>query len=204
MTRFRLQRLLTCVVTAAAFAGATWAPVHAQALGEVAKKEEARRKTLETTSKPQTAKVYTNNDLRTVAEPSSPAASTSPGQPAAAASDAPAVASPAPPPSGASAPAPAAEPVKNEAYWRDRLSKLRSDLSRDETYVEALQSRVNALSTDFVNRDDPVQRSVIERDRLRAIAELDRLKVQIQSELKAIADLEEEARRASVPPGWLR
>jgi hypothetical protein len=34
--------------------------------------------------------------------------------------------------------------------------------------------------------------------------ELDRLKKQIDATKKAIADLEEEARRANVPPGWLR
>ena len=29
------------------------------------------------------------------------------------------------------------------------------EVSRNETFAEALQSRINALSTDFVNRDDP-------------------------------------------------
>jgi len=36
------------------------------------------------------------------------------------------------------------------------------------------------------------------------VAELDRLKKQLLADKKAIADLEEEARRAGVPPGWLR
>ena len=45
---------------------------------------------------------------------------------------------------------------------------------------------------------------VIERNRQRALGELDRLKKAIEGGKKAIADLEEEARRASVPPGWLR
>jgi hypothetical protein len=34
--------------------------------------------------------------------------------------------------------------------------------------------------------------------------ELARLKKAIDSDKKAVADLEEEARRAGVPPGWLR
>ena len=58
--------------------------------------------------------------------------------------------------------------------------------------------------TDFVNRDDPAQRAVLASDRQKAIGELDRLKKQIEADKKAIADLEEEARRANVPPGWLR
>ena len=67
-----------------------------------------------------------------------------------------------------------------------------------------MQTRVNALTTDFVNRDDPAQRGIIERDRQRALTELDRLKKQIVDDQKAITDIEEEARRAGVPPGWLR
>jgi hypothetical protein len=39
---------------------------------------------------------------------------------------------------------------------------------------------------------------------VKALGELDRLKQAIQNDLKAITDLEEEARRAGVPPGWLR
>jgi hypothetical protein len=70
--------------------------------------------------------------------------------------------------------------------------------------VDAMQTRINALNTDFVNRDDPAQRSVIERDRQRALSELTRLKQAVVDGKKAVADLEEEARRAGVPPGWLR
>jgi hypothetical protein len=36
------------------------------------------------------------------------------------------------------------------------------------------------------------------------MAELTRLKQAIVTETKAIADFQEEARRAGVPPGWLR
>ena len=36
-----------------------------------------------------------------------------------------------------------------------------------------MQTRINALTTDFVNRDDPAQRAVIEHDRQKALAELD-------------------------------
>ena len=84
------------------------------------------------------------------------------------------------------------------------MKDLRTQLERDEITVEAIQTQINSLSADFVNRDDPAQRAVIERNRQRALGELDRLKKAIEGSKKAIADLEEEARRASVPPGWLR
>jgi hypothetical protein len=94
--------------------------------------------------------------------------------------------------------------VKDRKYWSGRMQDLLTQLDRDQTYAEALQSRINALTTDFTARDDPAQRAVIGRDRQKAIDELARLKLEIQTTRKSIADLEEEARRASVPPGWLR
>ena len=68
----------------------------------------------------------------------------------------------------------------------------------------AVQTRINSLTADFVNRDDPAQRILIERDRQKSIAELSRLTKAIADGKKSIADLGEEARRAGVPPGWLR
>jgi len=168
-------------------------PVFAQTLADLAKKEEERRKKI-----PEPAKVYTNKDLGSV-----PASSTPPATPSST------------PASGSTTPAagtPAKEedkdkpkePVKDQKYWTGRLATLHETLSRDEGYAEAMQTRLNSLQTDFVNRDDPAQRAVIEQNRNKVHAELDRLKKAIVDEKKAIADLMEEARRAGVPPGWLR
>ena len=71
-------------------------------------------------------------------------------------------------------------------------------------FAEALQSRINALTTDFTSRDDPAQRAVIATDRQKALAELDRVKNDITKQTKAIADIQEEARKSNIPPGWLR
>jgi len=168
-------------------------PARAQSLAEVAKKEADRRKSV---SEP--AKVYTNKDLSPVP----------PGSP--------------PPPSPAAAPndtAKAADgdkkaddkaektekgPVKDQAYWSGRLKGLQDKLARDKDYADAMQTRINSLTTDFVNRDDPAQRSVIEQNRNKSIAELGRLNTSVKDTQKAIDDLLEEARRAGVPPGWLR
>jgi hypothetical protein len=67
-----------------------------------------------------------------------------------------------------------------------------------------MQTRINALTTDFVNRDDPAQRAVIEQNRQKSIDQLAKLNQSVQDTKKAIADFLEEARRAGVPPGWLR
>jgi hypothetical protein len=181
--RLHIPALLTIVAM-----GLGSAPVAAQTLADVAKKEEERRKT----AKP-AGKTYTNKDLGTLPPgtppppPAKPAASTDP-----AATDT------------EKAAEKEKEPVKDQAYWAGRMKELQTQLQRDQTYVDALQTRVNSLATDFVNRDDPAQRAVLAGERQKALGELDRLKKQIEGTKKAIADLEEEARRANVPPGWLR
>jgi hypothetical protein len=80
----------------------------------------------------------------------------------------------------------------------------REQLQRSKLFAEALQSRINALTTDFVNRDDPYQRAQIAQQRQEALAELDRVTRDIDNYSKAVDDLQEEARRAGVPPGWVR
>jgi len=190
LTRFAIWVLLSGLVC-------TSGVVRGQSLGDVARKEEERRKTVSPAGK-----VYTNKDLPSVppattttvpAEPAKPDARTdtpkdqpkdTPGTQDKDAKDKPA--------------------VKDQAYWAERKKALQTQLERDQTLSDALQSRINALTTDFVNRADPAQRAIIERDRQKALAELATLKKQIDDDKKALGGLEEEARRAGVPPGWLR
>ena len=198
------------VVTVLVLTGLAVSPAWAQSLGDVARKEEARRKAVK-----DAGKVYTNDNLRKEPQPAPPAVPAELPAPTE-------VPAPAPTPSATpdkatgqgqqgqqgqqAQPPTAAQPTakKDEAYWRGRITEARQNLSRAQIFQEALQSRINALTTDFVNRDDPAQRSVIEADRLKALAELDRVTKEIAQLKKGIGDIEEEARRAGVPPGWLR
>lgn len=197
----------TCRVAAFMLAGVCLAgPALAQSLGELARQEEARRKAIKSSGK-----VYTNDSIRREPAPGqAPAA-----EPAAPRPATPATAATPPSPSGVQPPAagdkpgapaqpPVADSKKDEAAWRDRIQKARDALQRAQTFAEALQSRINALSTDFVARDDPAQRAVIATDRQKALAELDRVKKEIEQHTKEIATIQEEARKAGVPPGWVR
>jgi len=91
-----------------------------------------------------------------------------------------------------------------EEAWRKRMTGARDAVSRAQMFAEALQSRINALTTDFVNRDDPAQRNTIAAERQKALAELDRVKTEIADQQKAIVAIQDEARRAGVPAGWVR
>ena len=176
-------RLITVLVLLGTFAGRA----SGQGLADVAKKEEDRRKKAAAP-----AKVYTNKDL-------SPTPTAPPATPGAAPA-----AKPADDKAAAGKDSAEKEQPKDQAYWSSRMKALQQQLDRDSTFADALQSKINALTTDFSARDDPAQRGVIERERQKSMAEQNRLKKAMEDDKKAIADLQEEARRAGVPPGWLR
>jgi SMC interacting uncharacterized protein involved in chromosome segregation len=92
----------------------------------------------------------------------------------------------------------------DQAYWSGRMAEARSKVERSQAFAQALQNRIDMLWTDFVNRGDPVQQRAIEQDRNKALAELERLKKEIEDNRKAVAAVQDEARRAGVPAGWLR
>ena len=95
-------------------------------------------------------------------------------------------------------------PKKDEKYWRGRITAAQQTLARDKVMLEALQSRVNALNTDFANTSDPAQRALVESNRKTALAEMDRVNRDIATQTKEVANIQDEARKANVPPGWLR
>lgn len=169
-----------------------------QTLGEVAKKESDRRK-----AQPQTGKVYTNKDLPASAQkpatanPSTETPAQTPTDPVAAATEQ----------KAEDGKAPGDKPQgdqKDQAYWKNRMATAREELRRSEMFAEALQTRVNTLNKDFNSRDNPAQRSAIGADRTEALNELTRVKQDVERGKKQIADIEEEARKAGVPPGWVR
>jgi len=169
-----------------------------QTLGEVAKKEADRRK-----AQPQTGKVYTNKDLPASAQkpatanPSTETPAQTPTDPVAAATEQ----------KAEDGKAPGDKPQgdqKDQAYWKNRMATAREELRRSEMFAEALQTRVNTLNKDFSSRDNPAQRSAIGADRTEALNELTRVKQDVERGKKQIADIEEEARKAGVPPGWVR
>jgi hypothetical protein len=92
----------------------------------------------------------------------------------------------------------------NEGWWRAKIADARSALDRDELLAEALQTRINSLTNDAASRDDPGQRAVLNEQRLRVAAELNRLKMAIEADREAIETIIEAARKQGVPPGWVR
>ena len=171
-----------------ALAVAVLAPeARAQALGDVARDAQATRKALD-----RPGKVYTNDSLRPDRSP---------------------VRAPAPAPPGVQeGPTAAGEadeveegsPARDEAYWRGRVEEARSALSRAETFASALESQVNGLYAEYAGCAGQPRCNEIAARRQKSLAELDRVKHEITTCTTEIASIQEEARRAGVPAGWVR
>lgn len=196
-------------VAAGALAATLWSGsglhllAQAPTLGELAQKEQERRKALKTSGK-----VYSNRDLP---QPPPATSSAAPGTaaPSTATPGAATPESPLPPDKVSREGWTEAKPgpddtAKNEAAWHSRMSQAQEAQRRGAAFAEALQSRINALSAEAVNRDDPYQRAKAAEDRQKAIGELERVTEEIERAKKEITTIEEDARKAGVPPGWVR
>jgi len=211
--RFLGRQLLAGYAALALAAFTVPALAQTPSLGDIAKKEQERRK-----GSKQPAKVYTNEDLKGGGVPSAPPATDTGSADGAPPAAAPADGSQAAPPDPAQKDAKPADKdaksadkdagvasdPKDEEGWRTRITGARDEQRRNEVFAEALQSRINALTTDFAARDNPVERTQIADERQKALAELERVKNDIEKSKKMIAEIEEAARKAGVPPGWLR
>lgn len=110
-----------------------------------------------------------------------------------------------PPPAGTPPAAAGAESSdQGEAWWRARMTAARAAVDHDQLMADALQSRINALATDIVNRDDPYQRADLIKQRQAALDALDATKKQIDADKKHIAEIEDDARAKGIPAGWIR
>lgn len=158
--------------------------VSAQSLADVARKEEARRQKL---AKP--SKVYTDADVQRYA----PA---TPGAQEAATTVTPLDANGKP--IGQQA---AAEglPV-DEAGWRARLQNARDGVDRNRLLLSALeqQARAAARRAGTPEGDEPAA------DGSSRAAEIKRLKAEMDEFRATLANADEDARKAGVPPGWVR
>lgn len=161
-------------------------PSAEQSLADVARNAESARNA--SAGRPR-AKVYTNKDLSAVDHmpPAPTPPKSSPSVSEAAPSDSQGL-----------------PDVKSEAYWRDRMRPLRERLEN-----------VRALADDTKRRAETLMRSADRcfmigvvcadyTESLRLTEEHKTLVAAVQHVERDVAALEEEARRAGVPTGWVR
>ncbi len=95
---------------------------------------------------------------------------------------------------------------QREIQWRNRFAESRKAIAEKTERVKGLEDKAAALraNRDLVNLMDPNR----EQNRLAAITALEKdvevARAEIAAAEKALRDLEAEARRENVPPGWMR
>ena len=154
-----------------------------QSLAEVAKKNDERR-AKSTDEAP--AKVYTNKDL---AAASSPVAADKESASVVVGTD-----------SKTTTKVEATTTIKDEDWWRSHALPLRRTLADDITKLTAAQAYYDGLPPQAKG----VLGTPIVEAWMKAKEDISRLTAIVVNDKRALADFEEEARRAGVPPGWLR
>jgi hypothetical protein len=181
----------------------------AKSLADVAREKKAASPATKTSPSPEPGRVFTNEDLPVLPSP-------------------PAIASPGPagtgrgtvttlPPSAAGAPpresssrssdVPVSrETAEQESGWRGRAAALRDAISSAEKSIPQIEDRIAGLRNDRnpTNVMDPNREQKRQAEITAAQAELESVRAGLERSRQALADLEEEARRKSIPPGWLR
>jgi hypothetical protein len=163
-------------------------PLQAQSLAKTAKKAEEESAKAKTkpgdgtkADRPQT-KVYTNKDLADV-PPST--ATAVPTETAA---------------SKTTTTSASTTTTQGEESWRSRARALRRTLADDQTKLAAAKAHYDSLPE---TAKGATGAPVVEAW-MKAREDISRLTATVENDKRAIADLEDEARRAGVPPGWLR
>jgi hypothetical protein len=101
--------------------------------------------------------------------------------------------------------------VRGDAsLWKTRMRVLRTQIDNDRGFLAAVVTREHTLDLE-VHRDVTHVNAIRDRQQLAvltsswqdAVTEVSRLKVLVQNDTRAIANLELEAHRVGLPPGWL-
>lgn len=175
------------------------------------KAEAAKSERRSSPPKKKPGKVYTNADLQEGSSPSPPAASTPRRPSSSQAQGGRTRTDTGETPDSISEEATASESTKSieagdEAAWRSQAEQRRAAIRTAERRVQALQAQIDALAADLAptNVMDPFRLQTIADQKAKAMKDLDAAREDLARARSSLAELEEEARRKGVPPGWLR
>lgn len=96
--------------------------------------------------------------------------------------------------------------VEGEAsrWWRVRMDAARARVEQARTALEGIEAQLSALARDIAAQDDPVQQQRLLRERQVSLLERETMVASLEQAQAAVAAVEEAARRAAIPPGWIR
>jgi len=98
-----------------------------------------------------------------------------------------------------------ANPASDEKSWRAKFADLRHKLEQDQANLDVMQRELGVLNTQFYT--DPtkaMQQELTRSDINNKIADIDKMKAEIQADQQAISDAEDDLRKSGGDPGWAR
>jgi hypothetical protein len=106
------------------------------------------------------------------------------------------------------APAPAAGATagpNDEKAWRERFAKLRHKLDQDQDALDIMQRELGVLDVQYYNDPNKALQQNLTRSDINAkTAKIDTGKQQVEADKQAIADAEDDLRKAGGDIGWAR
>ncbi|MBI4456590.1 MAG: hypothetical protein HY644_11915 [Acidobacteria bacterium] len=166
-------------------------PSYSQSLGELARKERERREKAGKASR-----VIRNEDIKNIGNGKVTVTSPPPATEEPAAGEVPSM-----PPAAMPVAAP---PLQDENYWRSAFKEARLDLKLAQNRGLVLELKVNELRNRFFTESDGSTRTLIEQELNKTLADLQTNQAEITKAEESLKKLEEAARKANVPPAWMR
>lgn len=94
-------------------------------------------------------------------------------------------------------------PSNDEAKWRERFGSLRHKLEQDQADLDVMQRELGVLNTQYYSDPNKQMEQQLTRDDInKKTADIEAKKKQVEADQQAIADAEDELRRAGGDPGW--
>jgi hypothetical protein len=94
--------------------------------------------------------------------------------------------------------------TKQPEYWRRQQSQLEERIATLRADIESAQLELNKLWSDFYIKTVASQQQAIREQIAQLTNKIEQKKVFVSETETQLAELLEKARKANVPPGWLR
>jgi len=96
------------------------------------------------------------------------------------------------------------DPTKTEKYWRERKSALVERINANEAEVKNMQAKLFQMQNQLNGADIVAERIRLEKEIIETAKNLEDYKRGLERMKQELEDLEDEARKAGAPPGWVR
>lgn len=107
----------------------------------------------------------------------------------------------------AAAPGPEArkeDPARRPEYWKNQQDQLQQRIAQLKAEIEGEQSRLNRLWSDFYVKSVAAEQEAIRAQIAQLTNQIEQKRLMAAEAETQLQELFEKARKAGVPPGWLR